>query len=145
MVKFGRYAYLVLAGLFTVGVLVQVFLAGMVVVAQQMGWGGHVSLGHMLAGPLIFMLITMYFGKLPRSLKWLTWGLFVVYALQADVLIFLRASVPVLSALHPVLALLDFAMGYALFRAVLKLVKSAESPAAMPVGAARSGPTTGYD
>lgn len=144
MVKFGRYAYVSLAGLFTVGVLVQVFLAGMVVVARRMGWGNHVSLGHFLAAPLILMLVSQYLGKLPRGLKWLTWGLFAVYFLQADVLIFLRASVPVLSALHPVMALLDFAMGYALFRAAWKLVKTAETAPAQSA-AAQPGTMSGYD
>lgn len=142
--KIARWIYLVLAGLFIVGVLAQVFFAGMVVVARQWGWDTHVGFGHLLAAPLIFMLITQYLAKLPRSLKWLTWGLFVVYALQADVLIFLRASVPVLSALHPVLALLDFAMGYALFRAVWKLVK--QQTGAAPVGGSvQSSPSSGYD
>jgi hypothetical protein len=75
----------------------QVFLAGMVVVAARMGWDNHIGLGHSLAGPLLFMLVTMYLGRLPGSMKRLTWLLFGVYVLQADVLIFLRVQAPVLS------------------------------------------------
>jgi hypothetical protein len=63
--------------LFLVGVVVQVFLAGMVVVALRMGWNNHRGLGHGLTFPLLVMLIT----------------------------IFLQFQVPVISALHPVLAL----------------------------------------
>jgi hypothetical protein len=70
------------------------------------------------------MLITMYVGKLPGRMKRLTWLLFGVYILQADVLIYLRASAPVLSAFHPVLALADFAVGLALARQATAVVRS---------------------
>ena len=53
------------------------------------------------------MLISAYLGHLPRQMKWLTWSLFLVYIIQADVLIFMRSSLPVASAFHPVLALVD--------------------------------------
>jgi mercuric ion transport protein len=109
-----RKIYLVAAWLFVAGVTVQVFLAGMVVVASQWGWDRHIGLGHALGLPLLVMLVTAYTGRLPRPMKWLTWGLFLVYIVQADVIIFLRGSAPVLSAFHPVLALIDFALGITL-------------------------------
>lgn len=114
MVKGARYTYFGAAVLFLLGVLTQVFLAGMVVVAIRMGWDAHIGLGHTLAGPLLFMLVSMYLGKLPGRMKRLTWLLFLVYVLQADVIIFLRFQAPVISALHPVLALIDFALGWTL-------------------------------
>jgi hypothetical protein len=114
MVKVARYIYLAFTWLFLVGVVVQVFLAGMVVVAVRLGWDPHIGLGHSLGGPLILMLISMYLGRMP--VKRLTWLLFGVYVLQADVVIFLRAQAPVVSALHPVLALFDFALAVALAR-----------------------------
>ena len=84
----------------------------------------------MLAGPLLFMLVTMYLGRLPDHLKRLTWLLFVVYALQADVVIFLRLQAPLVSALHPVLALFDFALGVLLARRAWALTGQ---PASVPV------------
>lgn len=117
MIKVSRYIYMAASGLFVAGVITQVFLAGMVVVARQMSWNNHIGLGHTLAGPLLFMLISMYLGRLPRRVKNLTWLLFGVYVLQADVLIFLDAAAPVAAAFHPVLALVDFALGLALLRA----------------------------
>ena len=114
MARISRFIYLFATGLFVVGVVVQVFLAGMAVVAMQMGWADHIGLGHGLAFPVLIMLITMYLGRLPKPMKWSTWALFIVYALQADVVIFLRLQAPVISALHPVLALVDFALGLAL-------------------------------
>jgi hypothetical protein len=107
MEKSSRIVYLIAASLFSIGVALQVFLAGMVVVALEMGWSNHRDLGHGLALPLLVMLVTVYLGRMPRRTKWLTWLLFFVYVIQADVLIFLRSSMPVLSAFHPVLALVD--------------------------------------
>lgn len=129
MARISRYAYLGFAWLFVIGVLAQVFLAGMVVVARKMGWDAHIGLGHSLGFPLLLMLISMYLGKMPRSVKRLTWLLFGVYFLQADVLIFLRVQAPVLSAFHPVMALLDFALGYALARQAIPLARQALQPA----------------
>jgi hypothetical protein len=112
MDKVSRYIYLVAACLFLAGVALQVFLAGMVVVALRMGWSNHIGLGHFLAAPLLVMLVSQYPGRLPRRMKQFTWLLFGVYVLQADVVIFLRAQAPVVSALHPVLALVDFALAW---------------------------------
>jgi len=111
MVRITRLFYAVANWLFLAGVLTQVFFAGMVVVAAKMTWESHISLGHILSAPLLVMLITMYLGRLPGSVKKLTWLLFVTYLLQADVVIFLRVEAPVVSALHPVLALLEFSFG----------------------------------
>jgi hypothetical protein len=69
------------------------------------------------------MLISMYVGRLPRPLKTLTWVLFGVYVLQADVLIFLRIQAPVLAAFHPVMALVDFGLGLTLARRAWPLAR----------------------
>ncbi|HRN68680.1 MAG TPA: DUF6220 domain-containing protein, partial [Promineifilum sp.] len=63
--KASRTVYQIAAWAFVVGVLVQVFFAGMAVVAGRWPWTNHISLGHFLALPLLVMLITMYIGKLP--------------------------------------------------------------------------------
>jgi hypothetical protein len=128
MAKVARYVYVITAWLFVVGVAVQVFLAGMVVVAAQMGWAAHAGLGHALALPLLIMLISMYLGRLPRSMKWLTWLLFATYVLQSDVLIFLRGAAPVAAAFHPVMALVEFALGVVLAWRALPLLRKVEAP-----------------
>jgi len=129
MLKISRYIYLIAAGLFLTGVLAQVFLAGMVVVAYQMSWVNHIGLSRVLAAPLLVMLVTVYLGRFPAAMKRLTWLLFGVYVLQADVIIFLRDQAPVLSAFHPVLALVDFALGLSLARAAWPLANEAQLPA----------------
>jgi hypothetical protein len=134
MAKVARYLYAGLAWLFLVGVALQVFLAGMVVVAGQMGWANHTILGHTLILPLLLMLLTMYLGRLPGTLKRMTWLLFVVYLVQSDFIIFLRTAAPVISAFHPVLALVDFALGLALARQALRLAGGIEAPAGAQAG-----------
>jgi hypothetical protein len=130
MMKVSRIVYLVASSLFLFGVAMQVFLAGMVVVAFQMGWSNHRDLGHTLALPLLIMLVSVYLGQLPRKMKWLTWLLFVIYIGQADVLIFLRTSLPVASAFHPVLALADVLLAGVLVQQAWALVQNSNQEAA---------------
>ena len=132
MVKVSRSVYLGASSLFLIGVTLQVFLAGMVVVALQMGWSNHRDLGHSLALPLIVMLISAYLGQLPRQMKWLTWGLFLVYIIQADVLIFVRASLPIASAFHPVLALVDCVLAVILVYQAWGLVREGQQELIAP-------------
>lgn len=130
MQRISRVIYRAAAWLFVAGVLVQVFLAGLVVVSRVMSWDRHADLGHGLALPLLVMLLSMYFGRLPRSTKRLTWLLFGVYVFQADFLIFLRDSVPYAAALHPVLALIDFALGWHLVRSGVPVAEAPDVPQA---------------
>lgn len=127
MGKIARYVYAATAWLFVLGVALQVFMAGMVVVAGQMGWDdGHVFLGRLMAGPLLVMVVAMYLGRMSGHVKRLTWLLFAVYMLQTGVM-FLRVQAPLAAALHPVLALVEFALGVALVRSVWPLAGTVES------------------
>ena len=123
-----RKVYMAAAWLFVAGVVTQVFLAGMVVVAAQSGWDSHIGLGHMLSLPLLVMLVTVYSGRFPGGMKRLTWLLFLIYIVQADIVIFLRQDAPVLSALHPVFALFDFALGLTLAMRARGLVRDHALP-----------------
>ena len=133
MRKVARTVYWIAAWAFVAGVAVQTFLAGMVVVAVRMGWDNHVGLGHALGLPLLIMLVTAYVGRLPGGIKRLTWLLFAVYVVQADVIIFMRASAPVVAAFHPVLALVDFALGLTLARRAGELRRQVQQQAVRTV------------
>ena len=132
MTQVSRIVYLIFSSLFLIGVTLQVFLAGMMVVALQTGWGNHRDLGHALALPLLIMLVTAYMGRLPSKIKWMTWLLLGVYIIQSDVIIFMRASYPYVSAFHPVLALVDFGLGAFLVYQVWKLVQDDREERPMP-------------
>jgi hypothetical protein len=134
MVKISRIIYLVSAWLFLVGVTVLVFLAGMVVVAFQTGWKTHITLGFFLGAPLLVMLASQYPGRFPRQMKGLTWVLSGVYVFQAFVTVYVRAQAPVVSAFHPVLALVDFTLGLALARAAWSLVRQYQAPSLVQSG-----------
>lgn len=132
MTRISQFVYLAASSLFLIGVTLQVFLAGMVVVALEMGWANHRDLGHALALPLLVMLVTVYLGRFPRKMKWLTWLLFGIYVIQADVIIFMRDSLPVVSAFHPVLALVDFVLATFLVYQAWKLVRDARGERTAP-------------
>jgi len=67
----------ILVWLFLIAIFAQLFLAGMVAVAEELkDWSLHAALGHMLAFILIPMLIIMYVGQASREVKLLTWVLF---------------------------------------------------------------------
>jgi hypothetical protein len=120
-----RIAYLVAAWIFVGLVLVQVFLSGLVVVAGLTTWELHRSLGHQLGLPVLFMIVLAYLGRLPRSAKALTWLLLSTFIAMAEIVIFLRGSAPLLAALHPVLALVLFALGTTLAMQALGFVRDA--------------------
>lgn len=116
MAKTAGIIYRICAWVFVAGVVVQVFLAGMVVVALQISWGTHIALGHLIGLPALIMLATAYLGKASREIKRTTWLLFAVFFFQSEVIIFWRQSAPLISAFHPVLALIDFWLGLSLAR-----------------------------
>jgi hypothetical protein len=107
-VRLSRYAYAVTTWLFAAGILIQVFLVGLTFLGGQPSLQTHIGLGHGLAVAPLLMVVLAYVGRLPRSLKLVTWLAFAVYILLADVVIFMRGSAPIIAAMHPVLAVLLF-------------------------------------
>jgi len=107
-VRFSRYAYAAVAWLFVAGILTQVFLIGLTFLGGRPSLQTHAGLGHGLAIAPLLMIVFAYTGRLPRPTKPFTWFALVIYVLLADVVIFMRGSVPIIAALHPVLAVLLF-------------------------------------
>jgi mercuric ion transport protein len=103
-----RYLYLVAAWLFGLGILGQVYLVGLSLLGDRPSWQNHIDLGHTIGGFALLMLIFAYVGRLPRTMKRLTWLNFGIYFLIADVIIFMTDSAPKVAALHPVLVILLF-------------------------------------
>ncbi|HUF38686.1 MAG TPA: DUF6220 domain-containing protein [Anaerolineales bacterium] len=132
------WIYIASAGLFLAGVLVQVFLAGLVVVARRAGWDNHTNLGHSLGLFLILMLIAMFPARIPANGRWLTALLIGVYFLQTEVVIFMRETAPYAAALHPVLALFDFLLAQHLVRLSVRLLRGDAVPPAGRTGMGKS-------
>lgn len=131
--QLARWCYAVAATAFVAGLVVQVYLVGLAVVAGRIGFAPHVSLGHALALPLLVMLVAASVGRTGRRTVRLTWLLFAVYVVQANVVMVVRASAPAVGALHPVLALVEVVLGIVLVRAGWAVV--ARPPAPSAVGA----------
>jgi hypothetical protein len=133
--KFSRYAYAAAARLVVIGILTQVFLIGLSLLGRQPSWQAHVGLGHGLAGLVLLMIVLAYTGWLPRRMKSLTWLALAIYVLLADVVIFMRASSPLVAALHPVLAVLLFWVSGHLALHAWRLVREPANLAISPVAA----------
>ncbi len=110
LLRYGaRVGYLLVAWVFVLFVLIQVFLAGLSIFVGPEGWARHVEFGH-LFGPLsLALLLLALVGRLPRRAVLLTVLLMLLYSLQyVFVEIPPRLGLPEFSALHPVNALLIF-------------------------------------
>src|SRR5262245_28385271 len=108
-----RWAYFGLLIFFGLGVLAQGFFAGagMFVAGNWMAW--HEGFGHLLTSPVplapLLALILSFTGRLPATDRSMSALLFVLALLQ-PVVLYLRGVAPWLSALHPLNALLLFAL-----------------------------------
>jgi hypothetical protein len=110
MVKWTRDLYLIGAWLFPVAILVQVFFVGLSLFTGQAFWSTHITFGHSIGILPILLVVLGYLGRLPRQAKRLTWLLLGIYLVQAELFAIVRTAVPTLAALHPVLALVLFAL-----------------------------------
>lgn len=105
-VRWARRGYALFAGTFVVGVLVQVYLAGMAVFMDPTYWSLHTTLVHVLELIPAIMLAFAFPGRLPRKMKLLPVGLFVLIIVQYATAIGFSGTV--VAALHPVNALAMF-------------------------------------
>jgi hypothetical protein len=110
MVKWTRILYLIVAWLFPVAILIQVFLVGLSLFTGQAYWSTHRDVGHTLAVLPLLLVILAYLGRVPSAEKRLIWLQFGVYLVQAEVFAAIRDVAPLLAAFHPVLALVLFAL-----------------------------------
>ena len=100
-----RLIYLGLCALLLVGMLAQVFMAGLGVLVDPGYFALHQSFGHLFGPVIVLMLLCAVLGRLPRGVILATLGLFLLYGLQY---VFLGAPLPFLRPFHVVDALLLF-------------------------------------
>jgi hypothetical protein len=124
-----RRAFPWLAWLYVAILLVQVFLAGLAVFVDPAMYKTHVAFGQVVVGLLTLSLpIAAWLGRLPLARTAV--GLLLFYLLQTA-LPEVRASYPVVAAIHPVLAL-------GLFWLAVRLAIQAQRASAAPAAAATS-------
>lgn len=107
MVSKARSAYRVFAGLFLVGVFVQVFLAGLGIFAHPSNIKFHMFMGLALHGLSFGMLVLSVYSRQPVQTTRLNGALFLALFVQGA-LPHLRGIVPAAAALHPMNAIVIF-------------------------------------
>ena len=105
-----RSAFPFVAGLFAVGAIVQVFLAGLGVFDDPSAFITHRDFGYTLSLLPIVMAVLALVGGLPRRFAGLSALLFVLFILQS-VFVAMRDSTPAIAALHPLNGFLILGLG----------------------------------
>ncbi len=126
-----RYAFLVIAVIFVVGIAYQVFLAGMAVFGGGQ-WSSHVDFGYLVTAIPILLILFAWLAKAGRRTVWLAVVTLVVAQVQT-ILPWFRADAPWISALHPVNAMLNFGLGVILARRSWALARSTSSASTISV------------
>lgn len=126
VVQWMRAGYLLVAGLFVAGVVLQVFFAGAGVLVHPRYFALHSSFGHLLELLPLLLLLLSLLARLPWRLVGLNALIYVLFMLQY---VFLYAlgrvtGVPALRALHAVNALVLFWAGLYLSQRVWQLIRA---------------------
>jgi hypothetical protein len=90
-----------LAVLFPIGLVVQVFLAGLGVFEGPQAFATHRDMGYTLSLVAILLVVVGLIGGVPRRLTGLAALIFVLFMVQS-ILVAVRADAPWIAALHPV-------------------------------------------
>lgn len=123
MVSYARYAFVGLVWLYLAGIVVQTFLAGAALFTPERDFELHRNLGYLLHLAPIGLLIVAVVAKVGRELIIWTVALLLVQGIQ-PLLPGLRASMPLVAALHPVLVLAIFWLGVTLGLRASRLVRT---------------------
>jgi hypothetical protein len=133
-----RYLFAAAAVLFVVGVVVQVFLAGVGLFGAG-DMAGHVDFGYLLSVVPLLPLLLAWPARAGGRTAALCAGLLVATQVQTF-LPLLRDDAPLVAALHPVNALLVFGLGLILARRGLALARMS-SETQTPVSSAPPTPS----
>ena len=101
MRSIARTLYLVVAVAFVVGLVAQVFLAGLGVFDSPSAFATHRDVGYTLSILPILLLVLGLVGGLGRRMAILAAAIFGLFLLQS-VFVAMRDSSPTIAALHPV-------------------------------------------
>jgi Family of unknown function (DUF6220) len=124
LVQGSRITYIFLAALFTLGIAVQVFLAGMGVLVSPSYFAWHETFAHIIEAIPILMIIAAALARLSWQLTALTALVFVLFILQYVFLYLMpQLGLMPLRALHAVNALALFWLGVHLSQQVWLLLR----------------------
>lgn len=107
-IRWARGGYVVIAGLFVIGIVSQVFIAGMALFGASESWSIHTNFILVVIWMPLVMLVLSFLGRLSRKLKLLSLVLLALLFVQSFTAM---SSSSLVGAFHPVNALLLFGLG----------------------------------
>lgn len=103
-IHYSRLVFFVLASIFAVSIVVQVFIAGLAIFTNYSYWTYHTIFVVFFQFIPIPMMVLSFIGHFPKSIRWQVAGLFLlIVPLQ-----YVSVNVPGMGAIHPVIALVLF-------------------------------------
>jgi hypothetical protein len=136
-----RLALPAVAALFTVCVVIQVFLAGLGVFESPAAFITHREFGYLFGWLTLVMLVLALVGRAPRRITGSAVLILVLFALQS-VLVVLRTDLPAVAALHPLNGFAILALGGMTARASWRVRLVSSAPVAPPAVPAASPAVT---
>jgi hypothetical protein len=125
MVRGARYAYLALAWLFLVGVVLQVFFIGLALFVGSENFALHRDFGYILQLVPLLVLIAALVARAGRTRILQAASLVAVIVVFPTLPLF-RDSAPVIAAFHPIGALLGFWIGIVVVRGASSLLRDSD-------------------
>ena len=125
MTRAARYAYLVLAWAFLVGLVVQVFFIGLALFGDAENIELHVALGWILHLAPILVLLAAALARAGRR-HW-QWALALAVVVFVVPILAMDGLMPEIAALHPVGAMVSFALAIVVARNALDAVRGADA------------------
>jgi Family of unknown function (DUF6220) len=121
LIRWSRIAAMVLARLFTIGVVLQVFLVGLGFFEDLDYWDDHKSLGQSLGIIPVLLIVAAFIGRLPQRLIGMSVVLLVLWIVQIRLPDIDNGYI---AALHPVNAFLLFGLSAQIGDQIRNLTRS---------------------
>ena len=130
MTSVARYAYAIFAWAFLLGLVVQVFLAGLGMFAGGQNFRLHADLGWALHLAPILILAAAVASRSGRA-HWAFALALAIVVFLVPIFVLVRSDMPVIAALHPLAAVLSFGLAVIVARnSLLPLRNSAAAVSA---------------
>lgn len=132
--RWARIGYSLVAWLFAIGVVIQVYLAGQGLFVTGGNFELHRNWGYLFGVLTIVLIVLALAGRMPRRVVLASIVLLVLMALQS-VLVLIRADQPNIAALHPVNGFLIVLLGFLVAWYTLRYIRATlpdQEPGAAP-------------
>jgi nicotinamide riboside transporter PnuC len=133
VIRAARYAYAALALAFVVGIILQVYFAGLGLFVGSKGFDLHASFGWLLhLGPLPILVAA----AVARAGRWqiVQAAALAVTFFFVPILAAIRADAPYTAAFHPVAAVLGFLLATIVARGATRLIRSTDPETPTTIG-----------